>query len=224
MLKRIGSEPYDEQHGRCIVCNALSPEPFAGVHGRRYKRCVTCQAVFLDPAQRVSPAEEYARYCLHRNDPADQRYRRFLSRLSKPLLERLPPRAKGLDYGCGPGPALACMLREAGHVVGLYDPYFFPDPGPLNDRYDFITCTETVEHFHRPDDEFARFDRMLRPGGTLAVMTCFLTDEDRFESWHYVRDATHVVFYRAETLRHIASGFGWTCEIPVKDVALLQKP
>ena len=106
----------------------------------------------------------------------------------------------------------------------LFDVYFYPDLALLDDHYDFITCTETIEHFYRPDEEFARFDRMLRPGGWLALMTCFLTDDQRFASWHYRRDPTHVVFYREATLRHIADRFGWTCEIPVKDVALMQKP
>jgi len=116
------------------------------------------------------------------------------------------------------------MLSEAGHRVSLYDPLFFPDPEPLEDLYDFITCTETIEHFHRPADEFARFDRMLRPGGWLALMTSFQTDDDHFASWHYRRDPTHVVFYRAATLCHIARQFGWSCDIPLKDVALMHKP
>jgi SAM-dependent methyltransferase len=194
------------------------------VDDRTYRRCGACEATFLDPAQRLSPEDEHARYRRHRNDPADEGYRRFLSKLADPLLQRLPAPAKGLDYGCGPGPALACMLREAGHRVCLYDPYFFPDTGPLEDLYDFIACCEAAEHFHRPGEEFDRFDRMLRPGGWLAVMTRFQTDDDRFPSWHYRRDPTHVVFYRDATLRHIAGRFGWTCEIPVKDVALMQKP
>jgi SAM-dependent methyltransferase len=178
----------------------------------------------MHPAQRLSPGEEYQRYCQHKNDPADTAYRRFLAKLAEPLLQRLPPRAYGLDYGCGPGPALACMLREAGQRMRLFDVYFYPDLALLEDRYDFIACTETIEHFYRPDEEFARFDRMLRPGGWLALMTCFLTDDEGFASWHYRRDPTHVVFYREATLRHIADRFGLTCEIPVKDVALMQKP
>jgi SAM-dependent methyltransferase len=194
------------------------------IDGLRYRRCNDCRAIFLDPAQRLSAEEEYARYCQHQNDPTDTAYRRFLSKLSEPLLQRLPPRANGLDYGCGPGPALAGMLREAGHRVALFDLYFHPDTEPLNGLYDFIACTETIEHLHQPAEEFARFDRMLRPGGWLAIMTCFLTDDERFASWNYRRDPTHVVFYREATLRHIADRFGWTCEIPVKDVALMQKP
>ncbi len=115
------------------------------------------------------------------------------------------------------------MLREAGHEVALYDPFFAPDAAVLERRYDFITCTEAAEHFHDPAGEFDRFDRMLRPGGWLALMTCFQTDDARFARWHYRRDPTHVVFYRAATFQCIARRFGWQCEVPCKDVVLMRK-
>jgi hypothetical protein len=214
----------DHDDRQCIVCGTLSAGFFVSVDGNRYERCDTCRATFLDPGQRLPLDHEHRQYRFHQNDPDDQDYRRFLSKLVNPLLERLPAEAKGLDYGCGPGPALACMLREAGHRVRLFDPLFFPDPGPLGDRYDFIVCTEVMEHFHRPAEEFARLDRMLRPGGWLGFMTCFQTDDDRFEDWHYRRDPTHVVFFQEATIRYIARQFQWRCDIPVKDVALMQKP
>ena len=116
------------------------------------------------------------------------------------------------------------MLREAGHAVALYDPCFQPDPAALAATYEFITCTETVEHFHNPADEFDRFERMLAPGGWLGVMTCFQADDAQFAAWHYRRDPTHVVFYREATFHVIAAQRGWSCEIPGKDVALMQKP
>lgn len=209
---------------RCIVCGVFSADFFVRVEGARYERCRTCHATFLDPGQRMLIKDERARYRLHQNDPQDPKYRRFLSKLTDPLLRRLPAQSKGLDYGCGPGPALACMLREAGHQVRLFDPLFYPDPEPLAERYDFIVCTEVVEHFHQPAEEFARLDRMLRPGGWLGIMTCFQTDDDRFANWHYRRDPTHIVFFCEETLRFIAHRFQWCCEIPVKDVALMRKP
>lgn len=206
------------------MCGAFSAVFFASVAGYRYRRCNLCHATFLNPLQRLSVEDERKRYLLHRNDPWDKKYRRFLSKLVDPLLQRLPPQATGLDYGCGPGPALACMLCEAGHSMRLFDPLFFPDPAPLEGLYDFITCTETIEHFHRPIEEFNRFDKMLKPGGWLGMMTCFQTDDRSFDSWHYRRDPTHVVFYRESTLRHIAHRFRWACEIPIKDVVLMQKP
>jgi cyclopropane fatty-acyl-phospholipid synthase-like methyltransferase len=178
----------------------------------------------MDPARMPAPDVEHARYLLHQNDPADTGYRQFLSKLADPLLQRLEPRREGLDYGCGPGPVLAMMLREAGHKVTLFDPFFFPDPAPLLRTYDFITCTETIEHFHHPADEFSRLDGMLRPGGWLAIMTGFQTDDAGFADWDYRNDFTHVVFYRETTLRRIALMHGWSCEIPVRDVALMRKP
>lgn len=220
----LDAADLEESHSRCIVCEKYAARFFVQVNGVCYLRCPICRTIFLNPAQRLPPGEEFASYCQHRNNPHDAGYRRFLTKLYNPLLEKLSPGAKGLDFGCGPGPALVYMLREAGFRMRLFDLFFFPDPAPLEDTYDFIACTETIEHLHDPADTFARFDRMLRPGGWLAVMTCFLTDETRFTSWHYRRDPTHVVFYRAATLRHIADQFGWSCEIPVKDVALMQKP
>ena len=208
----------------CIVCGSPSVRHWQSVAGQGYYRCGDCQATMLDPAQRLAPAAELAQYLDHQNDPDDPGYRRFLAQLATPLLERLPPRQQGLDYGCGAGPALAAMLREAGHQVELYDPFFFTDLAPLTRTYDFITCTEVIEHFHQPAAEFARFQTLLRPGGCLGLMTRFLTDNVDFAYWHYRRDPTHVVFYRPKTLQHIARRQGWSCEVVAPDVVLMRKP
>ncbi|WP_296375355.1 class I SAM-dependent methyltransferase [Yoonia sp.] len=207
----------------CPMCAARA-EHLLSQDGRAYYRCPVCQARFLDPAHRLSREEEYAHYLHHENDPADPRYRKFLSKLARPLMTRLADGASGLDYGCGPGPALAAMLREAGHDMAVYDPFFAPDRAPLDAVYDFVTCTEVAEHFHHPATEFDRLRRLVAPGGWLAIMTCFQTDDALFADWHYRKDPTHVVFYRAETFHHLAGAWGWTCVVPVKDVALLQRP
>jgi SAM-dependent methyltransferase len=194
------------------------------VNQHDYWRCETCQATHLDASQRLDVEQELAYYALHENKPDDQDYRRFLSRLLTPLLAVLPAASEGLDYGCGPGPTLAMMLEEAGHPVRLYDPFFHPDEAVLQGQYDFITCTEVVEHLHRPFEVFERLNRLLKPGGVLAIMTCFQTDDARFANWHYRRDPTHVVFYREETFHFIASRFGWLCEIPCSNVVLMHQP
>ncbi|WP_269140150.1 class I SAM-dependent methyltransferase [Pseudothauera nasutitermitis] len=179
---------------------------------------------FLEPAQRLGRDAERAFYDTHRNAPDDPGYRRFLARIAEPLMQRLSGSAEGLDYGCGPGPALAAMLAEGGHRVACYDPYYCPDAAVLARDYDFITCTEVAEHFHDPAAEFVRLAGLLRPGGWLAVMTCFQTDDARFANWHYRRDPTHVVFYREETFAWLAGHLGWHLEVPAKDVALLRRP
>lgn len=177
----------------------------------------------MDESGWLGEREEKATYDLHDNDPQDEGYRGFLSKLTNPLLERLAPGARGLDFGCGPGPALAVMLREAGMDMTVYDPFFHPDKSVLEQQYDFVTCTEVVEHLHRPAEVFRQLDGLLVPGGWLGVMTCFQTDDERFANWHYRRDPTHIVFYRRATMDWLASAHGWALEIPAKDVALFQK-
>jgi len=206
----------------CPVCRAATTLAFRHVGGRDYHRCPTCLATFLDRSQRPDRAAERHEYDLHRNDPDDAGYRAFLNRLAQPLLERLHPGAQGLDYGAGPGPALARMLTEAGHATAIWDPIYAPDEDVLARRYDFITCSEVVEHFHHPAEEFDRLAELLAPGGLLAVMTRFQTDDDRFAQWHYRRDPTHVVFYRQATMHTIAAQRRWSVEFPVDNVVFLR--
>lgn len=106
----------------------------------------------------------------------------------------------------------------------VYDPLFFDEPRALTQSYDFITCSEVAEHFHRPAEEFRLLDCLLKPGGLLAVMTTFQTDDAAFAGWHYRRDPTHVVFYRQATFERISFCHNWSCEFPTKNVALLSKP
>lgn len=218
------ADGHDPGHGEpCRVCLARACRPFQTVGGTDYWRCETCEAVLVGRSKLPTGAEERAHYLTHQNDPQDPGYRRFLSRLADPLRERLKPASRGLDFGSGPGSGLAAMLREDGHQVAAYDPFFAPDRSALAERYDFVVCSEVVEHFHQPAREFALLDRLLKPGGWLGLMTCFRTEDSRFANWHYRRDPTHVVFYREETLRYLAALFGWSCEIPRKDIALMRK-
>lgn len=195
---------------------------FQRIDDRDYWRCDRCEATWLDPAHHLTPEAEHAHYLHHENEVDDPGYRAFLSRLATPLLQRLPPARSGLDYGCGPGPALAAMLREAGHRMAVYDPFFAPDETALAGPYDFVSCTEVAEHFHAPADEFDRLGALVRPGGWLGVMTCFQSGDDRFRDWHYRKDPTHVVFYREATFSRIAADRGWSCDCPAKDVVLMQ--
>lgn len=208
---------------KCPVCLSEPSRFFLRVDQRDYWRCPQCQATFLDPAQLPSRSAERAVYELHQNDVDDEGYRQFLSRAATPLLERLSGASEGLDYGCGPGPALADMLTSAGHTVTLYDPQFAPDESALQRQYDFITCTEVAEHFHRPAQEFARLNRLLRPNGWLVVMTRLQTDDAAFADWHYRRDPTHVVFYRSATLQWLSRMYGWECEVMPPEVVLMHK-
>lgn len=208
----------------CTVCLSKPLRLLVTVKGVPYWRCSYCEATLMEPAHWPAPAQEQAVYDLHDNNPDDPGYRRFLSKMTQPLLRQLPAGARGLDFGCGPGPALSRMLEKAGLSVALYDPLYYPDRSVFETTYDFITCTEVVEHLHDPNGTFVQLNQWLKPGGLLGVMTCFQTDDAKFANWHYRRDPTHVVFYREQTMRWIARELGWAIEVPVKDVVLFKKP
>ncbi len=207
----------------CRLCGQPGAELFASVEGRRYLRCPRCHLTFLAATQLPDQAEEKAQYDLHRNEPDDPGYRRFLDQLGAPLCERLSAGDRGLDFGCGPGPALARMLEERGHPMRVYDPIYFPDPAPLEQRYDFVTCTEVLEHLHWPEQEWRRFAALVKPGGWLGVMTRFLTDDGHFPRWHYRRDPTHVCFWQPATFQWLAREQGWELVMANNPVALLRR-
>ncbi len=207
----------------CPLCFSSETRLFAQKHGRDFWRCRVCALTWVDPAQFLSASEEKSRYLLHENDPNDERYRAWLAQVSDVLLPKLLPDSHGLDFGSGPGPTLSLMMAEAGHEVTIYDPFFAPDQSILDETYDFITCTETAEHFHNPHKEFTLLNSCLRAGGWLGVMTQILDDDERFADWWYIRDETHVAFYKRETMAWIAAHFGWTLEIAGKNVILFQK-
>jgi len=208
----------------CPLCGSDGIDSAGHAHGRDFLECARCRLTFVHPSQRPAPDEERARYETHDNDPADAGYRGFLDRLCAPLVRRLPAGARGLDYGSGPGPTLSLMLEERGFPTTIYDPFFAPDAAALERVYGFITCTETAEHFFHPRAEFERLDALLAPGGWLGVMTRLRTDATPLAGWWYARDATHVCFYRIETLQWIGAWRGWSLERPADDVVLFRKP
>ncbi len=213
-----------ESHGlNCPLCDSAGAVPYCSDRRRPYLQCGECRLVFVPPGYRLDRAAEKAEYDLHRNEVDDPGYRSFLSRLATPMLERLAPGARGLDFGCGPGPALAHMLREAGMEVALYDSFYRPDEAVLADRYDFICATEVVEHLHHPGRELARLWSLLHSGGCLGVMTKLVRDRDAFAGWHYKNDPTHVCFFSADTWRWWARDRGAALEIIGADVILLEK-
>lgn len=224
------SPPHD---AACPLCRAQGTHALAEAHGRRFRECSRCGLAFVHPDDRPTAAEERARYDTHQNDPGDPGYRSFLARLADPLTEILPPGASGLDYGSGPGPTLSVMMGERGFPMETWDPFYAPDPAPLARSWDFVTCTETAEHFHEPGREFDRLGGLVRPGGHLAIMTSWWTppeDSQReargrhLAAWYYIRDPTHVVVYRRATLDWIALDRGWEVVHPRPDVSVFRIP
>ncbi len=190
---------------------ALETLAFHSDHLREYRLCGECHLVFVPHEFHLSADAEKAEYDLHQNSPSDAGYRRFLSRLCDPLLDRIASNSCGLDFGSGPGPTLSVMLEEAGHRMEIYDPYFAPEESVLARTYDFVTASEVIEHFRKTRQDLLRIWDCVRPGGWLGMMTKLARDRAAFSRWHYKDDPTHVCFFSRETFDWLANK--WNAEI-----------
>jgi len=156
----------------CPLCLHPETNAFYRDADRDYHRCTQCALIFVSRADLLSAQEEKERYDLHENNPDDPGYRHFLSQLINPLLSKIgPPPLLGLDFGSGPGPTLSVMLEEQGYRIKLYDPFYAPHIETLEQTYDFVTCTETLEHFNDPNKEWDLLIKLVKPGGWLGLMT-----------------------------------------------------
>lgn len=181
--------------------------------------------MFVPPAQRISAQAEKAEYDRHENTLDDPGYRRFLSPTLHAVTRRLPEASQGLDFGCGPGPALAAMLEEEGYSVALYDLFYRPDSEILQRHFDFITLTEVIEHLGKPAEVLPMLWQRLRPGGLLAIQTQRVRDREAFRHWRYLHDPTHIAFYAPATFHWLAARLGaQEVSFEADNVVVLVKP
>ena len=207
----------------CPLCKSSLIQPFHQDLRRKYLRCEQCNLVFVEPQFLPSAAQEKSTYDLHQNNPHDLDYRKFLSKLATPLLSKLPPQSYGLDFGCGQGSALVAMLEEAGHKIEKFDPFYANNPQVLAAKYSFITCTEAIEHFHKPAQEWAQLLAMLKPNGILGIMTKLMINREKFAAWHYTHDQTHVSFFSRKTFEFLAQRDNLSLEFVANDAMIFQK-
>ena len=207
----------------CPLCSARHSYPLP-VAGKRYHRCLACELVWLDEADHLDDQAETAVYDGHDNQVDDPRYRGFLMRAFGEVLSRVSPPASGLDFGCGPGPALIAMGREAGFEMVGYDKFYADQPELLTRRYDFITSTEVIEHLAAPRAVLDGLWACLNPGGVLVLQTQRVLGDERFKTWRYRHDPTHIVFFAEASFRALAAR--WQAELcfPHADVAVFTKP
>jgi len=207
----------------CVLCDSPIRKFFQTNDKKNYHECSCCGLIFLDCNDRLSYEDEKARYESHQNSPTDISYRNFLNQLFQPLSQKINKNNIGLDFGCGPGPTISKMFQENGLKMDIYDPIFFPNDYALKSQYDFISCTEVVEHLFDPAKTLNLIDLILKKSGWLGVMTKIYDKSIIFEDWYYRKDPTHVAFYSKQTLETIADMMDWKCEIHSDNVVLFQK-
>ncbi len=207
---------------RCPVCLTSTTAYFADKR-REYRHCPECSAVHVPRRFHLSEVDEKAEYDKHENDINDDGYRRFLARMMDPLLSTLKRGDRGLDFGCGPGPALAAMLEERGLSVSVFDKYYANNTHVLAQTYDFICATEVVEHLREPFATLEQLWKILQPSGILGIMTKRVQNLEKFQTWHYKNDPTHIVFFHEDTFHWVASRLNAKVNFVSDDVVLLSK-
>ncbi len=196
---------------RCKICAAGARPLWDEKFKIFYFHCSRCQYIFIDEKEIVSPEKEIALYKQHNNTLENEGYvnmfEAFISKTILPYQERIK---RVLDFGCGPGPVLAELLKRRGFEVDIYDPYFYPETICEQKSYDLITATEVFEHLKDPLETARLLRDHLNPCGILAVMTLFHPGEaSAFKNWWYRHDPTHISFFQPQTFEVLADRLGF---------------
>lgn len=207
----------------CPLCYGNESSLFNKDETGEYRLCKRCSLVYVLDEEHLNEADEKARYDLHTNTPEDEGYRKYLSKVSTPVLERVKKGGKGLDFGSGPGPTLSLLFEEAGCDMNIYDHFYAKDEKVLELKYDFITSTEVVEHLYKPREVLDRLWNMLEPEGLLCLLTQPYVEQTVFEKWYYKKDPTHVCFFALETMNWLAIQWNAELEIISKDVFIFKR-
>jgi len=208
----------------CPLCISEDTHWYYENKQREFYHCRHCDLVFVPSHFHLPAREEKKLYDFHQNSIDDPGYCDFLNTLVMPLIQRLAPGMRGLDYGAGPGPTLSQLLQRQGFAMQIYDPLYCDDAAVLQLQYDFVTCTEVVEHFSKPALDWLALSALVKPEGLLALMTLLRNNQVDFASWWYKNDMTHVAFYSPNTIEWLAAHYGFELiYADARRVLILQK-
>ncbi len=190
----------------CKICSQETHPIYDQQYDHNYYCCGNCDFIFLDESKIISADQEKKEYSFHQNSFENEGYvnmfRQFIDKAIKPYKTRIKT---ALDFGSGPGPVLAELLKKEGFKTDIYDKHFAPEKVYLNKKYDLITATEVFEHLKDPLATLKLLKPLLNKDGILAIMTLFHPNNAaEFKKWWYRRDSTHIAFYTPKTFAKMA--------------------
>lgn len=194
---------------KCEICKNITLNYFQDKRGNGFYICSTCGFIQRDPTQFLTPEKEKERYLLHQNNDSDTGYVAYLMDFLQTFV--IPNSRKGgsvLDFGSGPNPVFLKLLKNYGFKAVGFDPFFNNNPHYAADTYDVIILIEVLEHIARPVEVLTKLIQILKPDGCLIVRTELIPEQDpdlqKFLSWWYKEDKTHVSFYSESSIQALA--------------------
>ncbi len=192
----------------CPLCSSISTTFFKD-EKQHFYLCETCKGIFRNTSDYLNQIDEKERYQHHKNHINDIGYLKFADPIISSVKKYFNKNYKGLDFGAGHTPVISEILKADGYLMEIYDPLFFDNKKALQNKYDFITSCEVIEHFYNPKKEFELLYNLLRSDGKLICMTYIFDETIAFKNWFYKNDPTHVFLYQKETLQWIKNYFGF---------------
>ena len=192
----------------------------------RVVRCRSCTHAFCSQL----PKDMYKNY----EDVVDNEYLRHsktrkLSAMSVlNIISKYVSTGRLLDIGCATGDFLEVardfgysvegleLSRWSSEIVGnkgikVYKKLLRSLSSSLSQKFDVITMWGVIEHFQNPRDEMIYINKLLKPGGILAIWT---GDVDGIMSrilgrrWWYWQ-GQHIQYFTHSSLNHLASLTGF---------------
>ncbi|HIP52079.1 MAG TPA: class I SAM-dependent methyltransferase [Campylobacterales bacterium] len=194
----------------CKICQASTSLIKDSKKELIYYRCSICGFVFLDDRYIVNEIEEKKKYDQHNNSLENEGYVQmfedFIDLSIEPYRKHIQ---RVLEFGSGPEPVLAELLKRRNLEVDIYDLYYSPKKVYENKSYDLITSTEVFEHLSKPLEVLELLVEHTNKNGYIALMTKFPPKDDKeFLAWWYRRDPTHISFFTPESFEVMAEKVG----------------
>lgn len=208
----------------CKICSD-SVEAF---YDKRMKSdffyCKECHYFFKDESNFLSSQEELAIYDQHNNSLDNEGYVQMLEDYIAYAITPFSPK-NILEFGSGPTPVLSELLKQKDYSVDIYDKYYAPKEVFEGKEYDLISSTEVIEHIEDVKGVMHFFNKHLKSGGYLSLMTQFHKDDiEQFQKWWYPCDRTHISFCNRETFKVLAKLFSFQLlRCDDKKIIVLQK-
>jgi len=222
-------------NGRCLLCGTSKNKLVYDFDMRDIVRCDECGFVYVVPMPTEKNLIEniYSDYwedyqvSVGEKD-IHERLDEFLE-ISRERVEFLAKFKKGgrlLDVGCSMG-FLVKAAQDAGfeaHGLDLSEKTLEEGRrrygvnlwnGVLEDypfeKFDAITCYNTIEHVVQPDRLMKEMYRRLAPGGVIVIGThdfeC-ATHKEQGRAWKHIMPSEHLYYFRLKDLERLSSQCG----------------